>query len=461
MLARRLPSSPCYPLFAAGSSPVVTSDRRGSSSLAHLKGAARPSLEGFLAEETVSPVALSSGRQHARIERSALAAGWMLTEELRSELGRIERSRNADAARREARASWEQLKGATRQELRDGIEIHPELRSWAMAVHVCEESVRAAAHRADKALELADLALFIAGRVPGEEGWRSRLQGYAWAHLANARRVANDFDGAHAAFAQAWALWQAGTDSMPELLPEWRLLDLEASLRRAQQRFSEALELLDRARFLCGREAVAGRILLQKEHILSQMGDFEGALAVLEEAAPLIEGSREPRLLAVLRFNTVDNLLHLERHAEAAELLSEVRRLVMQQANELDLVRVLWLEAKVLAGRGQEQKAAASLEQVQRDFTVHRLPYDAALSSLDLALLQLKEGRTSEVRALALGMAWIFTSKKIHREALVALSLFCEAAQRDAATLDLTCGVIARIEEIRRSAPRPQARGRG
>jgi tetratricopeptide (TPR) repeat protein len=342
------------------------------------------------------------------------------------------------------------------------VEIHPEFLSWALAVYVCEESERAAAHRADEAFELADLALFVADRVPGEEGWRSRLQGYAWAYLANARRVANDFDGADSAFAQAWALWSDREGWAADLLPEWRLLDLEASLRRAQQRFTEALELLDRARSLCGsHEVAAGRILLKKEHILSQSGDFEGALAALAEAAPLIERSPEPRLLAVLRFNTVDNLLHLGRYTEAAELLPEVRKLVVQQANELDLVRVLWLEAKILAGQGDGRKAAAALEQVQRDLTAHRLPYDAALSALDLALLWLQEGRAAEVRELALGMAWIFTSQKIHREALAALALFCEAAQQEAVTVDLTRSVIARVEKVRRSAPRPQARDRG
>ncbi|HKV10914.1 MAG TPA: hypothetical protein VJ725_22435, partial [Thermoanaerobaculia bacterium] len=397
--------------------------------------------------EEPSPVALLP-EQRARIDRDALAAGWTLTEELRAELSGIERRKNADAAHREAGELWERLKTATRQERRHLVDIHAEFRSWALAVRVCEESERVASHRADEALELADLALLVAGRVSGEEGWRSRLQGYAWAYVANARRVANDFDGSDEAFTQAWALWRAGAGSASELLPEWRLLDLEASLRRAQQRFTEALERLDRARSLsAGAEAAIGRILLKKEHILSQMGDFEGALAALAEAAPYLEHSREPRHLAVLRFNTVDNLLHLERFAEAAELLPDVRDLVVQQANELDLVRVLWLEAKVLAGQGERRRAATALEQVQREFAAHKLPYDAALSSLDLALLRLEEKRTADVRDLALGMTWIFTSKKIHREALAALALFCEAAKHEAVTADLTRRVITRIEE--------------
>src|SRR5690349_8872013 len=208
--------------------------------------------------EEPSPVALHS-RQRAAVERAALGIGWIFTEEVRVELARCERSRNAETARRQAAALWEQLKAATRQDRRDAVEIYPEFRSWALAERVCHESERAAAHRADQALELADLALRMASRVPGEAAWRSRLQGYAWAYVANARRVANDFDGADKAFARAWDLWQAGSGIAPDLLPEWHLLDLEASLRRAQHRFPEALALLDRAGKVCGGSQTAIR----------------------------------------------------------------------------------------------------------------------------------------------------------------------------------------------------------
>lgn len=407
-----------------------------------------------------SPGALSPG-ELAAVNRTALAAGWAVAHELRGELRRLERQRKIEAARRLAGRQWEWLKAESRERRRRLVEHMPELRNWALAVRLCEESERAAAHRADVSQELAGLALAVARRVSGGEAWRSQLQGYSWAYLANAHRVSNDFDGADKAFEKAWSLWEAGANAPSDLLSEWRLPDLEASLRREQQRYSEALLLLDRARSLCrGDEAAAGRILLKKENVLSQMGDFEGALAALEEAAPYLEHSREPRHLAVLQFNRVDNLIHLGKYKEAAGFLPEVRRLVMQQANELDLVRVLWLEAKVLVGQGQKDKATASLEQVQRSFTAHKLPYDAALSSLDLALLWLEAERTGEVRELAVGMAWIFTSQKIHREALAALRLFYEAAKREAATVDLTRSVIAAIEEVRRSAPRPQKRDR-
>ncbi len=240
------------------------------------------------------------------------------------------------------------------------------------------------------------------------------------------------------------------------------MLDLEASLRRAERRFAEALELLDRAFRAASHHPMAlGRILLNKEHVCAQMGDPEGALATLKEAAPFLDTSGNPRLLFALRFNTADNLCQLDRHAEAADLLPVVRELAEQLGNELDLVRVVWLTARVATGQGRREEAIDGLEQVRRDFTARGLPYDAALSSLDLAVLYLKEGRTGEVKALAREMAPIFQAQGIAREALASLSLFRDAAQQETATVELACRVIAEIEKTRRSTLRPEGGPQG
>jgi transcriptional regulator with XRE-family HTH domain len=406
---------------------------------------------------TGSPFSFSS-TERRKIKSAVISTGVAAAETVGHLLVRRREKEKAEEARRDAAELWTSLKTATRQERRDLVALFPEFRSWALAMLVCEASIRAAADKAEVALELADLAMYIAERVPGEEGWRSRVKGYASAHVANARRVANDFSGADAAFARAWELWRTGTSADPELVPEWRMLDLEASLRREQHRFSEALELLDRAGSAYkGNPVGAGRILLQKEHVFEQMGDAQSALMVLEEAAPFIEMSGDPRLLFALRFNTADNLCHLERYTEAAGLLPQIRELAVGMGNGLDLIRVVWLAARVAVGQGRRGDAIASLEQVRRDFTVRQLPYDAALSSLDLAVLWLEAGSTEKVRELAITMAWIFKAQGIAHQALAALSLFHEAVQQETATAELTRRVIAELERVRRSAPAPRS----
>jgi hypothetical protein len=359
-----------------------------------------------------------------------------------------------DQEREEAAKIWESLERHPLPLISRLVQLSPRAGNWTLAEQACAASVRRAAHSAGEALELAALALSIAERVPGEERWRWRLLGYCWAHIANARRVANDFAGADEAFVRAWDLWRAGADTGPERLAEWQLFSLEASLRRDQLRFSAALESLDQARAASRNDQVAtARILLKRGNILEQMGNSEGALAALREAAPFVEASGDPRLNFGLRFDTANNLALLSRYAEAAELMPQVREWTLQQANDLDLIRMVWLESRVAAGTGRAQEAAAGLEQVRDYFTDHELAYDAALSSLDLAVLWLSAGRTGEVQELAVAMGWIFKAQGIDREALAALKLFCDAARQESATVELARQVAAEIEKLRRSAP--------
>ena len=70
--------------------------------------------------------------------------------------------------------------------------------------------------------------------------------------------------------------------------------------------------------------------------------------------------------------------------------------------------------------------------------------YDAAMASLDLALLYLKDGRTADVRRLAEEMATLFEAQDVHREALAAVVLFREAARREEVTAALV-GEVRRV----------------
>jgi transcriptional regulator with XRE-family HTH domain len=411
-------------------------------------------------QEDASPLALSP-KEHRRIVRAALATGTGVAHSVHAHLVAEKKREKAEAARQRARELWEHLKSLPSPKRRKLVADSPEFASWALAERVCELSVRAAADDARKALDLADLALFIAERVEGEEIWHSRLKGYTWAHIANARRVANDFAGADEAFVRAWGLWRAGAGSDLGLLPEWRMLSLEASLRREQHRFPEALALLDRAAKVMGGASATGQILLQKEHVFEQMGDIPGALAALAEATPFVEASGDPRLLFAHRFNTADNLCQLKSYTEARVLLPQIRELAIQLGNDLDFIRVVWLAARVDAGRGQRAEAIAGLEQVRWKFTARQLPYDAARASLELAALWLEEGRTAEVRDLSPAMVWIFNAQGIAREALAALAIFCDAAQKETVTVELIHQVLTEIEKARRSAPRSQEGQRG
>jgi transcriptional regulator with XRE-family HTH domain len=113
---------------------------------------------------------------------------------------------SAEEEHHEAEQVWTALERHPVRFRRRLIELSPLSGSWALAVRVCEASLQAAR----EALELAELALSIAERFQGEESWRSRLKGYCWAHVANARRIANDLAWAGEASARARELWREG-----------------------------------------------------------------------------------------------------------------------------------------------------------------------------------------------------------------------------------------------------------
>lgn len=80
------------------------------------------------------------------------------------------------------------------------------------------------------------------------------------------------------------------------------------------------------------------------------------------------------------------------------------------------------------------------------------MAYDYALASLEHAALDLKEGRTGEVRDLAEEMAWIFESKGIPEGMLAALMLFREAVAREAATAEMAWRMVRYLYRARHDA---------
>jgi transcriptional regulator with XRE-family HTH domain len=337
---------------------------------------------------------------------------------------------------------WQRLKSCSEAKQRLLIEGAPSYQDWLLAVRICRESENAAADKPDEALRLAELVLFVVRHVPGTDAWRMRLEGFCTAFVANARKAANEVPLAAQTFARALRLWHDGKDE-EGLLSEAYFLDLEASLRREQRLFPQALELHDKARKLARPDEV-GIILLNKAATLQDAGQHDKALQTLEEAVQAIDGERQPRLRCVLLFNQAANLLRLERTAEAAPIVAEVRLLAEKLGYELDLVKTVWLQANLDAGLGRREQALEGLEKVRRDFEERTLPYDYALASLDAALLYREEGRWSEIKLLAREILKIFQAQGVQREAVAAVILFQEAAEQER----VTAGFVRRLQDF-------------
>lgn len=340
-------------------------------------------------------------------------------------------------ADREAAASlWERLKRRTEELRWLLVERVEEFRHWVLVELAVAESLLLAPNHPGESLGWAKLAVRIAELVPGSETWRWRLQGYAGAALTNAFRVCNDLPAARAARLRARQLWEAGEAGDPGLLNQAILPWIEAALHRDERELSQALERIEEALALDSGE-LRGKILLTKANIHKALDDPEASTSAVLEAVPLLDVEREPRLAWIVCHQLAFDLIHLDRAEEASLKLPEVRALADRLGGELDGARVTWLEAKVADGLGDLESARAGLEEVRTTFQKPELSYDFALVSMDLSLVLLKQGETKRVRIIAEEMAFIFESQQVHSQALAALLIFCEAAKREAATVEL------------------------
>ncbi|HKH45732.1 MAG TPA: hypothetical protein VKM72_13810, partial [Thermoanaerobaculia bacterium] len=220
-------------------------------------------------------------------------------------------------------------------------------------------------------------------------------------------------------------------------LAEWLLLDLDASLLRDERQFARALSRLQEA-FDAAPAEHRGRVLLKRSAVLEQMGEGVQALQVLHQAKPLIHPTREPRLYLTLRFNQATSLCLLGKFKVPERMLSKIREQAVALGLDLTNLRVKWLAARIHAGRGRLNEAAAALDEVRQEFTERASPWDCSLVTLELATVHLRQGRTAHVREIADQLVWVFEAQGIHLEALAALTLFREAARLETATVDFT-----------------------
>jgi tetratricopeptide (TPR) repeat protein/DNA-binding XRE family transcriptional regulator len=355
------------------------------------------------------------------------------------------------ASRQAAPALWERFRACSEPGQLDLAREAAEFQTAGFVELLCEQSRKAAGDSAARALHLARCAVLAAVAVPGSEGWRSRVQGYAQAHLANADRVGGDLNAADRDMAHGKQLWQAGAGDDPGLLNAARVLHLEASLRREQRRLPEALALLDQALDI-DRWGETPTLLMGKARALEELGRHEAAIALLHQVDARLDRQHQSRDLFVVRAQLVSNLCHLGRHAEAEVELAAPRALARQLGNRLDLLRVDWLQGRVAAGRGRAKEAIDALGRVRAAFIAQDNAYDTALVTLELAEVYATLGRTAEVKALARESAPVFEHQGVHREARQALELFRRAAEEERATAELVRRVVAYLYRSRHDA---------
>jgi transcriptional regulator with XRE-family HTH domain len=351
--------------------------------------------------------------------------------------------------RRRARAFWTRLRKLPPAVQRQRVREDEGWAKWALCELLCLESQRLCAVSPDKAARLALLAVDSAEREEDHpRGWRSKLLGFAFGHMANVLRSRGELKSASRMFVKTRRHWTEGRDARKGLLDEGLVDALEASLRRDERKFGEALELLDSAWQRAGSPRLKLQVAVSKAKTYEESGDLEKAVAVLEDLAKL-EVSGDPHLALCIHHNLADNLSKIDRFREADAILPNVRTLSRRVGGAIDRVRLMWTEGRIAAGLGKVEEGIGILAKVRGEFASREMHYDTALVSLELAVLYAKEGKPAEVKALARHMVPVFQSQDVHREALAALALFRQAAEAEKATEELARGILAYLQRAR------------
>lgn len=338
--------------------------------------------------------------------------------------------------------------------LRNGRRFH----SWPLAELLFDRSREEAFEDPAQAESLARLGLEVAEHLVDaghEADVVADLRARGLAQLANALRMRSDLRTAEELFAEARECLDRGTGDPYEAA---RLLELEASLRKDQLRFREALDLLGRAvgkYRSVGESHRARRAILKQAVVHRESGDPAEAIGVLRGVLDSFDPRDEPRLSLCAHHNLATWLADLERPMEAYKVMQEAAELYERFPDPWTQRRRAWVEGRILLQLGQDEEAERQLLAAQRGFVAQEIAYDAALVSLDLAAVYARQGRTRDLRRVAAEMVPVFRARDVHREALAALAFFRRAVEMEAAT----AGVVEQVlDYLRRARHDPSAR---
>lgn len=363
--------------------------------------------------------------------------------------------RRIQTARENAPQLWRVLEKRDPAKWRMLVRGTQTYQDWALCELVCHESLRRAGDQPAEALQLAQLAVWIAECVPGLKDWQDQVKGFAWAHLGNSQRASGKLLLAAETSARADEFWEAGTRVHPVILNPGRMLSLKASLRFDQGLLAEALDCLEQARS-AGGSSERVKIELQAGRVLEELGRFTEALTVLDGVAEEVTASGDIGLAFAWRFNRASCLCQAGRVEEAAPLLFEAQALGQRLHLKLhNKMRLRWLEGRLAAAAGRHEEAVVALQEVSSKFAGQLDATDTALATLELSEVLLRLGRVREVRQRAKELVPLFGRLGLTREGLATCHLFCQAATTESATVEMVQHIL-RLLNTRGGSPPPR-----
>ncbi len=164
----------------------------------------------------------------------------------------------------------------------------------------------------------------------------------------------------------------------------------------------------------------------------------------------------DPLLHCFARHNLTLFLTAAGRYEEAAASLRDHRDLYKACNDDHTQTRLAWVEGKIALGLGHLREAERAFIRLRQIFSGRSNSYDAAMVSMDLALVYVREGRTAELKLLAAEIFALLETQAVHRDALAALMLFRQAVEGERLSAELITEVAGCLKRARNGLTLPE-----
>jgi hypothetical protein len=134
------------------------------------------------------------------------------------------------------------------------------------------------------------------------------------------------------------------------------------------------------------------------------------------------------------RYNLALQLAERGELDEAAGILESDAERFARMPEPWAQLRLLCVRGKIAAAGGDLLAARDLFEEARTGFIQQGIAFDAAIVSVELALVHLRIGDTTAVKGLAEEIVEVFQAQDVHREVLGALLLFRQAVQQETLT---------------------------
>ncbi len=253
-------------------------------------------------------------------------------------------------------------------------------------------------------LHAARLGAAIAVRLetaqPVEMAEFADVRALCFSQLCSALRISGDLSSSEQMMAAAHHALKEGTGD-----PLLRALLFEhlGTLRKWQCRYEAAIRAYEESAEIFrdhGKRHELARVLVGQAIATLSAGDPQGALALLFEAIPKIEGERDPRLTLAACHAIVSSQIDAGQIEDASLKWIELRFLYEKIGDPLLRLREKWLEGKLLIAQGVIPAGIRLLEKTRVAYRERGMLYDAAVIALEIAQGHLLLGRRDRVRSL-------------------------------------------------------------